>query len=395
MFLTTSITKSKQQFLSGAQNPLQSIEDSIKKIKKYLSIHLAIGKETHSLHEWLGNKTDQEINCNQLHAGFQAAALGSYLGDQLFFLEHLNQLLGHLETYLKHSRTMKELANVSELKETYKESTAFANNALHEATNDLAIIWENCFVKTGFFKLNFANSSIIDSSFLSQHEVSELSKKKISELTTEIETLQMFTQKSRQNKTLMMLGENQEKLPMNATLAKKAEALVAEASEIFACVLGEVVGEEGIKQASRGEKFLQKAMKKWPTKEEPRNWTQKEAQLGSEIKRISKLVMQWDAKSDDTHSSEAVASPRLLSPRMLSPRLLSPRRQCKSLPGSILFYAELLNSSEPPYTAQEMEAFRKLQYEIMNLKGKEWEPLKKEIGCQESQEEKQSSLLFK
>lgn len=362
MFSTKS---SNSPTLSSRQNQLSLLEQHLKKVDALLQNPLTIGNHQYRLSEWLGNKGHQEkISPNQLHAGFQAAALARHVDDQLFFLEHLNQVSDFIKDYL----------SIEKMAETDKsqKNQVKSNETLLKAFNQLSLLWQNCFIDESYFKLNFSHSDILSDTSIRQGEQGTAGQQKIKALHLKISKCHNLLNSIRQAKASKLLGlPNFTPKELNQEKITEIREVMIDAYAVFNKVLIGVAS--SIKQVNERCDVAERVMKKWPKTQSPALWSKAKETQQAEIKSVAQLIL-------DEHENGLQAECTSQSP--LSPRFLSPRQKNKAaLPEHVLLLAESLTNADMPFKDEEIDRFATLKEAISKLKDKHWGGLKEKIQC--------------
>ncbi|WP_454781932.1 hypothetical protein [Legionella sp. WA2022007384] len=318
---------------SNAQvkSPTVLHEENILKIDNLLQKNVTIGKEIHTVQEWLSMPNIS------LRAGFQAAAIAAFLEDQLFFLERLNQYLTYLKNYIELSKAQEELLDSDDelqkfLQEKYQSQ---AEQALQQAFSLLNEIWTECINETGSFHLNISLSSIwiANSGFES---AAKEGKKIIEQISTELQLLNHLKVRKR----LIDIPKSYiESLKYPETTPEKLMLdTINNANLILARILPSLLGDEGIQQAKTGEKAFNEAVTKWEKVNSlmaPEPWGPRQALLAKKMKNVGRIIYEW--AEEHSHSGKQKKSQvscsvdPLLSPRYQSNSRIAEKPEANSL----------------------------------------------------------------
>ncbi|QMT61011.1 hypothetical protein [Legionella sp. PC997] len=296
-----------------AQSPTTLNEEHLLKIENLLQKIVTIGKESHSVHEWL-NMQD-----NSMRAGFQAAAIAAFIEDQLFFLEHLNQYLAFLKKYIEFNKAQEELFDTKDelqkfLKEKYQPQ---ADKALQHAFSTLNEIWTECINEHGSLHLNISLSSVWKAHSGFESAAKE-GKKLIEQISAELQLLNHLKAKKR---LIDMPKIYLDSLKHSETTPNKLMIdTINNANLILTRILPGLLGDEGIQQARTGEKAFNNAVLKWEKVNSltpPEPWGPRQALLAKKMQNVGKIICDWtEEKAGKQKKSQASSSvDPLLSPR--------------------------------------------------------------------------------
>ncbi|WP_454784325.1 hypothetical protein [Legionella sp. WA2024007413] len=328
---------SNQNLNSQVQSPLLQ-EESILKIDSLLQKNLTIGKESHTVQEWLNMPNIS------LRAGFQAAAIASFIEDQLFFLERFNQYLIYLKKYIELSKAKEQLLDADDelqkfLHEKYQPQ---AEQTLQQAFSLLNEIWTECINEQGSFHLNISLSSVWNANSGFKSAAKE-GKKMIEQISLELQLLNNLKVRKR----LMDIPKIYlESLKHSETTPERLMLdTINKANLILTRILPGLLGDEGIQQARTGEKAFNNAVLKWEKVNSltpPEPWGPRQALLAKKMENVGKIIYEWA----EVHSSSGKQK-KLQITSSIDP-LLSPRYQRVEQPqgNSLLTSSFSINANE-------------------------------------------------
>ncbi|MCW8442842.1 hypothetical protein OQJ05_02095 [Fluoribacter gormanii] len=315
----------KQEPNSQAHPPAVLLEENLLKIDSLLQKNVTIGKESHTVQEWLNTAN------SSLRAGFQAAAIAAFIEDQLFFLEHLNQYIIYLKKYLELSKAQEKILDADDelqrvLQEKYQPQ---AGQALQQAFSLLNEIWTECINEQGSFHLNISLSSVWNAHSGFESAAKE-GKKIIEQISLELQLLNHLKVRKRLIDIPKIYHEslkNPETTPEKLMLDT-----INNANLIIARILPGLLGDEGIQQAKAGEKAFNEAVTKWGKENlltPPEPWGPRRALLAKKMKNVGKLICEWAeenlhaGKQKKSQCSSSFNVDPLLSPRYQSNPIIS------------------------------------------------------------------------
>ncbi|PWY55139.1 hypothetical protein DGG96_13235 [Legionella qingyii] len=323
----------KQDPNSQAHPPTVLHEENLLKIDNLLQTNVRIGKESHTVQEWLNTP-----NCS-LRAGFQAAAIAAFIEDQLFFLEHLNQYLTHLKKYMEFSKTQEKILDADDELQRFlqEKNQPQAEQALQQALSLLNEIWTECINEQGSFHLNISLSSIWNAHSGFESAAKE-GKKIIEQISVELQLLNHLKVRKRLidiPKIYLELFNQPETTPDKLMLDT-----INNANLIIARILPGILGDEGIQQTKAGEKAFNEALTKWGKVNSltpPEPWGPRQALLAKKMKNVGNLICAWAeehshaGKSKKSQVSNSFNVAPLLSPRYQGNPIISKEREDNSL----------------------------------------------------------------
>ena len=314
-----------------AQSPTTLNEEHILKIENLLQKIVTIGKESHTVHEWL-NMQD-----NSKRAGFQAAAIAAFIEDQLFFLEHLNQYLTLLKKYIEFSKAQEELLDAQDelqkfLKEKYQPQT---DKVLHHAFSILNEIWTECINEHGSLHLNISLSSVWKAHSGFEGAAKE-GKKLIEQISAELQLLNQLKAKKRlidMPKIYLDTLRHSETTPNTLMLDT-----INNANLILTRILPGILGDEGIQQAKTGEKAFNEAYTKWGKVNSsipPELWGPRQAFLAKKMRNVGKIICDWTEEKSYSGKQKKSQVSSSVDP-LLSPRYQNHPKILEELEGNSL-----------------------------------------------------------
>lgn len=281
--------------IANEENPLEQCALHLDKLKanidaltQLMKSTVRVANEERSLEEWL-NTSDAG-----LRAGFQAAAIGASMEDQLFFLEHLNQYIQYAHEYqgfCDQFNVIKTSGDKSiKIERLYQKIT---ENALQLALKMLTTLWLECVDEHGAFRLNASFSEIVggDTGFKDLADQGKVLANKITD------TLRSLSTK----KALQRLEGVSKSLPQEMKDIERVLVLSSmnEATLVLTRLLPKVVGFEGIQQIGLSAVPFEQCKKKWVAEEHdrlPPLWTLEQSLLAKKMKQVGDTLSQHHQK---------------------------------------------------------------------------------------------------